>query len=67
MYAKEASAQIAHEYAARGDVENAFAWLEKAKTLRDPGVMQAARDPNFRSLHSDPRWGEFIRSLGLES
>jgi len=66
LHAREASAQIAHAYASRGDVENAFAWLERAKIERDPGIMQAVRDPNFRSLHPDPRWKEIMRWLGLE-
>jgi len=66
-HAEGNAAQIAQVYAARGDIENAFTWIERARKARDGGVMEMPTDPWFRSLHSDPRWGEFIRSLGIES
>ena len=65
-FAEDHAAQVAQVYAARGDVENAFTWIERARTARDGGIMEIPMDPDFRSLHSDPRWGEFIRSLGIE-
>jgi serine/threonine protein kinase len=65
-HAKYGPAQIAQAYTARGDVENAFAWIERAKNERDPGLMQMLPDPLFRPLHADPRWAELRRWLGIE-
>ena len=65
-HAKYGPAQIAQAYAGRGDVENAFVWIERAKVERDPGLMQMPADPSFRSLHADPRWAELRRWLGIE-
>jgi hypothetical protein len=52
-------------YAARGDVDAAFAWLEKAHEQRDPGVTHVTTDGFLKPLHGDPRWGPFLARLGL--
>ena len=52
-------------YATRGDVDLAFEWLERAYDQRDPGVTETKRDPQFRSLHADPRWERFLRKMKL--
>jgi TolB-like protein/Tfp pilus assembly protein PilF len=61
----EAACQVALVYAARGDVDLAFAWLERAYVQRDPGLIQMKTAPLFRSLHADPRWGAFLRKIGF--
>ena len=64
-YANEAAYQIAEVYAACGEVNLAFEWLERACAQRDPGVAWAKIDPLLRSLQADPRWSLFLRKIRL--
>ena len=57
--------QIAEVYGYRGDVDLAFAWLERAYAQHDAGVGEVMWDPLLRNLHRDPRWQAFLRKLGL--
>jgi serine/threonine-protein kinase len=57
--------QIAEVYSARGDKDQAFAWLERARRQQDGGLAYYPNDPLLDPLHSDPRWIPFRRSLGL--
>jgi adenylate cyclase len=57
--------QIAEVYSGRGDKDNAFLWLERARRQRDPGLAFYPNDPLLDSLRSDPRWATFQRSIGL--
>jgi tetratricopeptide (TPR) repeat protein len=61
----DAAYQVALVYAARGDVDLAFAWLERAYVQRDPGLIQMKIAPLFRCLRADPRWGAFLRKMGF--
>ncbi len=56
------AAQIAYIYAMRGDDEQAFAWLDKAIALRDPGLKGIRNRPEFDKFKGDPR---FMRALQL--
>src|SRR5262245_436670 len=56
---------IAIVYAGLGDKEQAFAWLEKAVAERDSNITQIKVEPAFDGLHSDPRFGELLRRVGL--
>jgi TolB-like protein/Flp pilus assembly protein TadD len=47
-----------------GDKDRAFAALEKARVSRDPS-MAWVRDNDLNPLHSDPRWPEMLRKMGL--
>jgi hypothetical protein len=49
-----------------GEVDRAFEWLERAYSQRDPGLTEMKVSSRFRSLHSDPRWGAFLKKMGLE-
>jgi len=60
-----AALQVAQVYAARGEVEAAFEWLERAYEDEDPGLSEIMTVTPLRSLHHDPRWGEFLGKLGL--
>ena len=64
-YAEGAAFQIAEVYAARGETDLAFEWLERAYTQRDPGLCQMKPQPSLRPLHADSRWGTFLRKMGL--
>jgi hypothetical protein len=59
-------AQIAEVHAARGDVDQAFQWHERAFTLHDLGPRGTKVSPRLRSLHGDPRWGAFLKKMGFE-
>ena len=56
---------IASVYAWRGQDDQAFAWLEKARQASDPNLSSALIEPLFARLHDDPRWLPFLRSIGL--
>lgn len=57
--------QIAAVHSARGDLDGAFAWLERGYQERDSGLAQAKSEPVFRRLHGDPRWGALMKRMGL--
>ena len=61
----ESAYQVAMVYAARGEVDLAFAWLERAYVQRDPGLAEMKAEPCFRSSHADPRWDAFLRKMGF--
>ena len=57
--------QIAEVHAFRGEVDAAFAWLEKAYTQRDPGATFVMCDALLQPLHSDPRYAAFLTKMRL--
>jgi tetratricopeptide (TPR) repeat protein len=57
--------QISTAHAMRGESDQAFHWLERSYSLNDPGIQSSRVQPSLRSLHSDPRWPEFLRRIGL--
>lgn len=65
-YSEDAAYQIAEVYAVRGEADRAFEWLERAYTQNDPGLTETKDDRRLRSLHGDPRWGAFLKKMGLE-
>jgi len=65
-HAENCSLQVAEVHAATGDVESAFAWLDRAYQTRDPGLARVRVNPRLRSLHSDPRWRALLAKLGFE-
>jgi serine/threonine protein kinase/Tfp pilus assembly protein PilF len=64
-HADSASYQIAQIYAARGEIDAAFRWLERAEEGRDAGLGQLNTETMFRNLHGDPRWQGMLRKMGL--
>ena len=64
-WAEEAAYQIANAYAARGEIDHAFAWLEQAYKNRDAGMPQLLLDPLLANLHDDPRWEPLLDRMGL--
>ncbi|MGE5176040.1 MAG: protein kinase domain-containing protein [Hyphomicrobiales bacterium] len=65
-FGDSAQTQIAETYGARGDRDKALEWLERAFDQRDPGLSEVKSSPEFRSLHEDPRWIEFLKKMGFE-
>lgn len=64
-YGVDWAVNIASVYAYRGEPEKAFQWLEKALAYRDPGLIEITSDPEFASLHTDPRWSELLGKIGI--
>jgi TolB-like protein len=60
-----AAFQIAEAFAYRGDRDQAFAWLERARVQRDSGMSMVQASPSLRNLHHDPRWRPFVEKVGL--
>jgi serine/threonine protein kinase/tetratricopeptide (TPR) repeat protein len=65
-HAETAAYQIAEVYAARGEADHAFEWLDRAFAQGDPGLTEILCGPLFRSLYTDPRWGDCVRRAGFE-
>ena len=61
----DAAYRVAQVYAVRPEPDLAFAWLERAYVQRDPGLSDIKTNPLFRALHTDPRWGAFLRKMGF--
>jgi len=56
---------MAAVYAVAGDKEQAFAMLQKAYQERDPLLTYLKCWPELESLHSDPRYHDLLRRMGL--
>jgi serine/threonine protein kinase/Tfp pilus assembly protein PilF len=56
--------QVAEDYARLGDKEAAFTWLHRCFEER-AGMNFVKFDPAFDSLHSDPRFADLLRRMGL--
>jgi len=54
-------------YAALGDVDQAFKWLEKSYQEHSGWPFFIKVDPMADPLRSDPRYGPFLKRMGLES
>ncbi len=56
---------IALVYTALDDRDKAFKWLEKAYEKKFEPLIWLKADPEWDSLHSDPRFKEFTDKIGL--
>ncbi len=64
--AEEAAFQIAEIFAAAGEADSAFKWLESAVRRRDPGLTdELLSTETLRGLHRDARWEPLLEKLGL--
>jgi tetratricopeptide (TPR) repeat protein len=63
-YDRDAAYNIAYVLAWRGEADHAFEWLDKAVANHDSGLTDVEVEPEFASLHRDPRWPKFLRRLG---
>ena len=62
-YEEEAAGNIAGVHAFRGDLDAAFAWLER-EAAAGSSFAEILVDPTYRNLHEDPRWLPFLRRVG---
>jgi TolB-like protein len=64
-YAADDSYGIAGVHAYRGEIDDAFKWLDRAYRQRDAGCADVTIDPLLKNLRSDPRYKEFLRKMKL--
>jgi len=64
-YGEGGAYQIAEVYASRGDVDQAFEWLERAYRQRDAGLASIRIDPLLHGLHADARWQPWLQRMRL--
>jgi serine/threonine-protein kinase len=67
VFGDSASYQYAEIYAQRGNLEPAFAALDRAWTVHDPGLTTLRVDPFLDPLRGDPRLAELERKLNFPS
>jgi serine/threonine-protein kinase len=60
-----AAAQIAVLYAAQGDGEQTFRWLDRAVALRDPGLFSAQYHPELDRFKDDPRFERVLHLMNV--
>jgi TolB-like protein/Tfp pilus assembly protein PilF len=56
---------IATLFARLGEIDHAFEWLEKAYQVRDADMVDIATEPSFDFIHSDPRYADLLRRVGM--
>ena len=56
---------VAVVYAALGDRDPAFRWLDEAFKAHETFLPWLKVDPDFEKLHGDPRFAELIRRIGI--
>ena len=64
-FADTAAYQIAEVHAYRGEKDQAFEWLERARQQRDSGLLRTESDPLLVNLREDPRWQSFLHTMGM--
>ena len=57
--------QVAVVYAALGESDRAFAWLEKAYQERSDSLAWFRYDPESQTLRTDPRFAALMRKIGF--
>jgi TolB-like protein/DNA-binding winged helix-turn-helix (wHTH) protein/tetratricopeptide (TPR) repeat protein len=62
-YADDSAYLIAESYAYRGDVDHAFAWLNRSYRQRDVNFEHVNIDWQLKRLREDPRFHEFLRKI----
>ncbi len=66
-HAEDSPYQIAEIYAYRGEVDQAFAWLDRSYVKRDPGLNQLKLDPLLKNLRADPRYFDLLKKMRLRA
>jgi adenylate cyclase len=62
---KESPYVVATVYGYRGEVDQAFKWLDRALAERDATLTSIKSDPLFRKIASDPRYTALLEKAGL--
>ncbi|MGH9886229.1 MAG: tetratricopeptide repeat protein, partial [bacterium] len=65
QHGDDAGVQVAEVYAQRGDLDQAFVWLERAYARHDGGLMDMKANRLLTPLARDPRWAALLRKMNL--
>lgn len=65
IYGEAAAFQYAQIYAQRGEKDRAFAYLDSAWSVRDPGLAGVKTDPWLQPLRSDPRFAALLQRMNF--
>jgi tetratricopeptide (TPR) repeat protein len=57
---------IAEVYAFRGEIDEAFKWLDRALARKDPGLALLIHNPAFKKPEDDPRYKRFLPKTELQ-
>jgi TolB-like protein/lipopolysaccharide biosynthesis regulator YciM len=57
--------EIAEVYAFRGEVDEAFHWLERAYAQKDSALIYIKGDLPLKNLEGDPRYKAFLKKMNL--
>jgi tetratricopeptide (TPR) repeat protein len=55
--------KIAEVYAVLGDPNSVFRWLDRAVVAKSPNLASLKTNPEFASVHSEPRWQSLVATL----
>jgi tetratricopeptide (TPR) repeat protein len=55
---------VARAFGAAGDRQRALEWLERAYQEHNPDLIELTREPSFRSLWSEEKFGQLARRVG---
>jgi tetratricopeptide (TPR) repeat protein len=64
-YAKQGVYSIAQIHAHRGEIDQAFTWLDKACRLHDQGCINIKVDTYFENIRSDSRYKALLQQMKL--
>jgi predicted Zn-dependent protease len=64
-YGDAAAYQICEVYSYRGELDEAFAWLERAYQLHDAGLRYIKADIRQAGIRQDPRYRAFLKKMNL--
>ncbi len=64
-FQKDSPYVVATVYGYRGQVDEAFAWLDRALAMRDATITSIKSDPLFAKVQSDPRYAALLKKAGL--
>jgi serine/threonine protein kinase len=64
-YSEFGASNIAEIYAFRGEINNAFKWLNIAFELPERTLLYNINFPSFRILYNDPRWSVLLAKMKL--
>lgn len=56
---------IAKVHAVRGEIDQAFEWLDKAFASKDPDLWLFKGHVLLKNLEADPRYKAFLRKMNL--
>jgi hypothetical protein len=57
--------EIGRIHASRGQIDQAFAWFDRAYRQRDMDLFWVKVDPLLKNVQSDPRFSTLLKKMGL--